>query len=509
MLTVPELPAGPFTWRVAWWEPPEFPNSWMVPVLLRAAAVTVVAALRPVLPILTVLLLVRVPPTFRVLPPSPKKMSALMVPLLLRPVVVVTVVPLSMVNVPALDASVARALLFAELPVMRTWVLAPSRRSEPVLSILVRAPEPNSSRASPCRLTVPVPAAPATLSVAWVALLVLPVRLMVPVLLRAAAVTVVAELRPVLPILTVLLLVRVPPTFRVLPPSPKKMSALMVPLLLRPVVVVTVVPLSMVNVPALDASVARALLFAELPVMRTWVLAPSRRSEPVLSILVRAPEPNSSRASPCRLTVPVTWPAVPKPAAPATLSVAWVALLVLPVRLMVPVLLRAAAVTVVAELRPVLPILTVLLLVRVPPTFRVLPPSPKKMSALMVPLLLRPVVVVTVVPLSMVNVPALDASVARALLFAELPVMRTWVLAPSRRSEPVLSILVRAPEPNSSRASPCRLTVPVTWPAVPKPAAPATLSVAWVALLVLPVRLMVPVLLRAAAVTVVAALRPV
>src|SRR5579875_2522089 len=351
MLTVPELPAGPFTWRVAWWEPPEFPNSWMVPVLLRAAAVTVVAALRPVLPILTVLLLVRVPPTFRVLPPSPKKMSALMVPLLLRPVVVVTVVPLSMVNVPALDASVARALLFAELPVMRTWVLAPSRRSEPVLSILVRAPEPNSSRASPCRLTVPVtwpavpkPAAPATLSVAWVALLVLPVRLMVPVLLRAAAVTVVAALRPVLPILTVLLLV-------VLPPSPKKMSALMVPLLLRPVVVVTVVPLSMVNVPALDASVARALLFAELPVMRTWVLAPSRRGEPVLSILVRAPEPNSSRASPCRLTVPVTWPAVPKPAAPATLSVAWVALLVLPVRLMVPVLLRAAAVTVVAELR--------------------------------------------------------------------------------------------------------------------------------------------------------------
>src|SRR5579883_1327842 len=322
MLTVPELPAGPFTWRVAWWEPPEFPNSWMVPVLLRAAAVTVVAALRPVLPILTVLLLVRVPPTFRVLPPSPKKMSALMVPLLLRPVVVVTVVPLSMVNVPALDASVARALLFAELPVMRTWVLAPSRRSEPVLSTLVRAPEPNSSRASPCRLTVPVtwpavpkPAAPATLSVAWVALLVLPVRLMVPVLLRAAAVTVVAALRPVLPILTVLLLVRVP-------------------LLLRPVVVVTVVPLSMVNVPALDASVARALLFAELPVMRTWVLAPSRRSEPVLSILVRAPEPNSSRASPCRLTVPVTWPAVPKPAAPATLSVAWVALLVLPVRLM-------------------------------------------------------------------------------------------------------------------------------------------------------------------------------
>src|SRR5579875_2119258 len=360
MLTVPELPAGPFTWRVAWWEPPEFPNSWMVPVLLRAAAVTVVAALRPVLPILTVLLLVRVPPTFRVLPPSPKKMSALMVPLLLRPVVVVTVVPLSMVNVPALDASVARALLFAELPVMRTWVLAPSRRSEPVLSILVRAPEPNSSRASPCRLTAPVtwpavpkPAAPATLSVAWVALLVLPVRLMVPVLLRAAAVTVVAALRPLLPILTVLLLVRVPPTFRVLPPSPKKMSALMVPLLLRPVVVVTVVPLSMVNVPALDASVARALLFAELPVMRTWVLAPSRRSEPVLSILVRAPEPNSSRASPCRLTAPVTWPAVPKPAAPATLSVAWVALLVLPVRLMVPVLLRAAAVTVVAALRPV------------------------------------------------------------------------------------------------------------------------------------------------------------
>src|SRR5579875_1929819 len=410
MLTVPELPAGPFTWRVAWWEPPEFPNSWMVPVLLRAAAVTVVAALRPVLPILTVLLLVRVPPTFRVLPPSPKKMSALMVPLLLRPVVVVTVVPLSMVNVPALDASVARALLFAELPVMRTWVLAPSRRSEPVLSILVRAPEPNSSRASPCRLTAPVtwpavpkPAAPATLSVAWVALLVLPVRLMVPVLLRAAAVTVVAELRPVLPILTVLLLLRVPP-------------------MLRPVVVVTVVPLSMVNVPALDASVARALLFAELPVMRTWVLAPSRRSEPVLSILVRAPEPNSSRASPCRLTVPVTWPAVPKPAAPATLSVAWVALLVLPVRLMVPGLLRAAAVTVVAELKPVLPISTVLLLVRVPPTFRVLPPCPPKRSTSRLPLLLlKSVVVVSVAPFERLTVPPLLVTPPVKLAEAGLP----------------------------------------------------------------------------------------
>src|SRR5579875_1363570 len=412
MLTVPELPAGPFTWRVAWWEPPEFPNSWMVPVLLRAAAVTVVAALRPVLPILTVLLLVRVPPTFRVLPPSPKKMSALMVPLLLRPVVVVTVVPLSMVNVPALDASVARALLFAELPVMRTCVLAPSRRSEPVLSILVRAPEPNSSRASPCRLTAPVtwpavpkPAAPATLSVAWVALLVLPVRLMVPVLLRAAAVTVVAELRPVLPILTVLLLVRVPPTFRVLPPSPKKMSTSIVLLLVSPVVVVTVAPLSNVRIPALLAKPLKAELVVPGPI-ETREPAPFKRSEPVLSILVRAPEPNSSRASPCRLTAPVTWPAVPKPAAPATLSVAWVALLVLPVRLMVPVL----------------PISTVLLLVRVPPTFRVLPPCPPKRSTSRLPLLLlKSVVVVSVAPFERLTVPPLLVTPPVKLAEAGLP----------------------------------------------------------------------------------------
>ncbi len=60
----------------------------MVPVLLSTAAVTVVGALRNGLPMLKVVVLLSVPPTVTLLPPSPlefgKPVSTLNVPLLVR-----------------------------------------------------------------------------------------------------------------------------------------------------------------------------------------------------------------------------------------------------------------------------------------------------------------------------------------------------------------------------------------------------------------------------------------
>src|SRR6516162_7544050 len=101
MLTVFELLAGPLISSAAWLVP--WPKRVIVPVLLTALAVTVVLALEASLPIWTVPLLVRVPPTPRLAPPSPPKMSRNKLFELLSPVVVVTAAPLLRYNVPALE----------------------------------------------------------------------------------------------------------------------------------------------------------------------------------------------------------------------------------------------------------------------------------------------------------------------------------------------------------------------------------------------------------------------
>jgi hypothetical protein len=63
-----------------------------VPVLTRPLAVTLVAAPSAVLPTSMKLLLVRVPPMIRLLPPSPEKRSSTRrLPLLLRPATTVSV----------------------------------------------------------------------------------------------------------------------------------------------------------------------------------------------------------------------------------------------------------------------------------------------------------------------------------------------------------------------------------------------------------------------------------
>src|SRR2546430_866249 len=92
MLTVPALLAWPLTITLAWLaELLVLPRRLIVPVLLSPAAVTVVAAASPVLPMLTVPLLLSVWPIARLLPPgSPAKkvdgptLSTASVPALLK-----------------------------------------------------------------------------------------------------------------------------------------------------------------------------------------------------------------------------------------------------------------------------------------------------------------------------------------------------------------------------------------------------------------------------------------
>src|ERR1700716_390420 len=108
----------------------------MVPVLLSAAALTVLVALRVPLPVL-----VRVPPTVRLLPPwLPKKSRATKLLLArLVPGLVVSVAPLFSISWPAFDARVVSALLLAGVPAIATRDCAPVSFSWAPLAMLVIA----------------------------------------------------------------------------------------------------------------------------------------------------------------------------------------------------------------------------------------------------------------------------------------------------------------------------------------------------------------------------------
>jgi hypothetical protein len=155
--------------------------------------------------------LVRFPPIVRVLPPSEPNTSSSNAPLLVKPTVVVTAEPPAprpvsprRRNVPALLASLVRAVLVVVLPI-EIRASAPSSSKSDALPIAVIPPPANSSIASPLTRTNPVAvvgAAPVMFKVVrFVApLAALPCKKTVPVLLSPVAVTVVAAVRPVLPI---------------------------------------------------------------------------------------------------------------------------------------------------------------------------------------------------------------------------------------------------------------------------------------------------------------------
>ena len=122
-----------------------------------------------------------------------------------------------------------------------------------------------------------------------------PVRSIVPVLARPAAVTVVALARPVLPISNVALLVSVPPIVRTLPPPPKPVSISTKSVLPKAPVTFSVaaaVPLASSIVPALATEAAVtvvALLRLELPISIVSKLL-LVRAPPIVRLLPPVPE---------------------------------------------------------------------------------------------------------------------------------------------------------------------------------------------------------------------------
>src|SRR5208282_6769833 len=422
--TVPVLVSPPAMFNAAC-TAPFFPTRSIVPALLRLVAVTVLVAPRLTLPIskLAPALLVNVPPRVSELPPPPpvKDPSTLTRPVLVRPTpVVVTDGPPSTRKVPALLERPVSALLVVGLLLSAMKAFGPVRLiSAPLAMPLI--PVPNTSMA----LSLPVL-----------------IRLTVPVLLSAAAVTVVDAPRPVLPMVRVPLLVSVPPRVTALPPLPLKiLSTPTVPVLVRPpamfnpactapffptrsivpallrLVAVTVLVAPRLTLPI--SKLAPALLVnvpprvSELPPPPP-VKDPSTLTRPVLvrpTPVVVTDGPPSTRKVPALLERPVNALLVVglllsamKAFGPVRLISAALAMPLIPVpntsmalslpvliRLTVPVLLSAAAVTVVDALRAVLPMVRVPLLFSVPPRVTVLPPLPLKiLSTPTVPVLVSP-----------------------------------------------------------------------------------------------------------------------
>ena len=159
-------------------------------------------------------------------------------------------------------------------------------------------------------------------------------------------------------------------------------STVPLPVTLTLPVGLTVAPFSNQKFPATPVRPVSALLLVSLPASATNDFAPSSQSVP-LTVAIW-PLLNSRSASFSRKTVPVSTPAVPNPAAAlATFRVDWtVALPSILISLVLPLESPPVPFTVKvsAEVMPVLPtempLPLVLLLVRVPPIVRLLPPEP-------------------------------------------------------------------------------------------------------------------------------------
>ena len=141
--------------------------------------------------------------------------------------------------------------------------------------------------------------------------------------------------------------------------------------------------------PVTLVSPVSALLLPGVLLSATRALVPERASRAPLPMLVISPLPNSMRASPVRLAVPVHVPGAA--AAMFSVACAFVLASVLPSMLIVPVLLRPAALTVVGALRlpPPVPMLVVPLFASTPVRVSVPPPAPPEVSTLTVPELAR------------------------------------------------------------------------------------------------------------------------
>ena len=245
-----------------------------------------------------------------------------------------------------------------------TSALAPFKVRFAPLPSAVTPPLANSSSASPARLKFPVNVVGAAAVMSNVAAAVPPVRLIVPVLARPAAVTVVAT--RALPMVSVLEeeLVKVPPTVRLLPDW-----TFSVLLLVKPTAVVTEAPPARIKLPALLASLARAPLVVVSLFNATRARGPLRDSSAPAAIEVALPLANSNSAFPERSTTPVQ-------VAGAAAVLSKVARPVRPAKSIVPVLLSPATVTCVAVRRPLLPIVKSPVLVSTPPKVSLLPPLP-------------------------------------------------------------------------------------------------------------------------------------
>ncbi len=112
--------------------------------------------------------------------------------------------PFEKTKVPALLVIPFNALLLVSVVLTATSVFVPLREISPPLPIEVIMPLANSSNASPDRFADPVQVAGAAAVMSKVALVAAPpVRLIVPVLARPFAVTVVAVVRALFPMPTV------------------------------------------------------------------------------------------------------------------------------------------------------------------------------------------------------------------------------------------------------------------------------------------------------------------
>jgi len=269
----------------------------------------------------------------------------------------------------------------------------------------------------------------------------LPIRLIRPVLSRPSAVTVLAAVMALLPMLRalafVLVLLRTPPIVRLLPPAPPAWSGSRptrpTPTIASPPLVGPIAaPFCSIRSPDTVSRPTSAELPAILLALAMRALAPLSQMPPLTFSIW--PEANCRRAFRSREMIPVASPSVPKPAISSTFNVDCAVLL--PAMLIFPVLTSPAAVTVLAAVMKPLPMEIAFASVptfdSTPPIVRLLPPGPPEKApssvSLPEPLIVTAPVTVWVAPgLAICSVAPLIsiASTVTVVLRVTKPVGRT------------------------------------------------------------------------------------
>src|ERR1700719_2059214 len=300
--------------------------------------------------------------------------------------------------------------------------------------------------------------------------------LSVPLLFRLPLIVTVLPPSPAkpVPIFTVPLLVRSPPTPSLLAELLLSVSTLRLPLTVSPPLSESAAPCCSSKSPATLESPVSALLLLVAPLSATKACPPPTISLPLAAMLLIPPLANSSSDGPNRVTAelkvegaapevrissaaPLPWPnssptRLIVPTGASAFAVPTVAVAVSSWMLSVPLLFRLPLIVTVLPPSPAkpVPIFTVPLLVRSPPTASMLAELLLSVSTLRLPLTVSPPLSESAAPCCSSKSPATLESPVSALLLLVAPLSATQACPPPTISLPLAAMLLIPPLANSS-----------------------------------------------------------